>query len=78
MNDIAIFVKKQVVELTGRSYSSLRRDIANGAFPAPVQIGPRQIGWRASEIRAWVDGLQRAALPAVGKPHASGVAKSGD
>lgn len=48
----------EVVALVGRSESSIRRDVAAGRFPKPVQIGPRAIGWRASEIEAYIAGLQ--------------------
>ena len=70
MNDVAILRKRQVEELTGRSYSSIRRDMARGAFPKPVQIGPRAIGWRSDEVRAWLTSRSTAALPpAIPKMH---------
>lgn len=66
MNDVAILRKRQVENLTGRSYSSLRRDMAAGLFPRPLQLGPRSIGWRASEIESWLEARPRAALlPAI-------------
>lgn len=55
MNEAAILRKWQVEELTGRSYSSIRRDMARGEFPRPVQIGPRAIGWRSEDVRAWLN-----------------------
>ena len=66
MNDISILRKRQVEEMTGRSYSSLRRDMINGNFPKPVQIGPRAIGWRAFEVRTWIESRAVAALAPVG------------
>jgi prophage regulatory protein len=33
----------------------LRRLIAAGDFPPPVQLGPHSIGWLAHEIDAWLD-----------------------
>lgn len=67
MHNVAILRKPQVVALTGRSYTSLRRDIKRGTFPRPVQIGPRSIGWRSEEVQAWLDARQTAALPPVQK-----------
>lgn len=61
---VAILRKPQVEKITGRSYSSLRRDIAQGAFPSPLQLGPRAVGWRADEVRAWVNERYSGALPA--------------
>ena len=66
MNDIAILRKRQVEEMTGRSYSSLRRDMERGDFPRPVQIGPRAIGWRTGEVRNWIESRVTAALPPIG------------
>lgn len=63
MNDVAILRRQQVVAKVGRSYSSIRRDMARGDFPKPVQIGPRAIGWRAEDVQAWLDSRTPAALP---------------
>jgi len=72
VDELSILRRSQVEKLTGRSYSSIRRDIARGAFPKPVQIGPRAIGWRSHEVRAWLDSRTVAALPpAIAKPPAS-------
>lgn len=46
--------------MTSLSRSSLFNRRKAGAFPEPVQIGPRRIGWRESEIVAWIDTLPRA------------------
>ncbi|MBZ0071436.1 MAG: AlpA family phage regulatory protein [Gammaproteobacteria bacterium] len=29
--------------------------IKSGNFPAPVRLGPRRVGFRFSDIRAWLD-----------------------
>jgi prophage regulatory protein len=71
MNEVAILRKYQVEELTGRSYSSIRRDMARGDFPKPVQIGPRAIGWRSQEVRAWLESRTTASLPPVGRQKSS-------
>lgn len=54
-----------VVRITGRSKSQIKRDIADGLFPASVKIGRRAIGWPAHTIKAW-----RAERDELGhKPH---------
>jgi len=40
--------------LVQRSESSIRRDIKDSRFPAPLRIGRRSIGWLRSDIEAWL------------------------
>ena len=35
------------------SSATLRRNIKTGAFPAPVRLSERVIGWRVEDIRQW-------------------------
>ncbi len=56
-----IMSKKAVVAATGRSATSLWRDVKAGTFPAPRKIGPGRIGWLASEVQGWLDTLPVAA-----------------
>lgn len=44
----------------GRSWIYLA--IADGRFPSPVQLGARAVGWKRSEIEAWLDSRQRSVL----------------
>lgn len=37
------------------SNSCLYRWIQIGAFPAPIQIGPRVVAWRVADVDKWVD-----------------------
>ncbi|MCK9418867.1 MAG: AlpA family phage regulatory protein [Nitrospirae bacterium] len=53
--DEAILTRKKVIELTGRSATSLWRDVNAGAFPPPRQISAARIGWLASEVQAWLE-----------------------
>lgn len=55
--------KKELTRVLGRCYSSLRRDILRGEFPAPIKIGPRDIAWRYAEIEQWIESRQIANLP---------------
>lgn len=46
--------KKQVIAISARSSTSLWRDVKQGRFPAPRQLGPLRIGWLRSEIENWL------------------------
>jgi prophage regulatory protein len=54
MNDYML-TKKAVIAATGRSATSLWRDVKAGIFPAPRQLGPNRIGWLNSEVQAWIE-----------------------
>jgi prophage regulatory protein len=71
-NDVSILRRRQVEQMTGRSYSSIRRDMARGDFPKSVQIGPRAIGWRSDQVRAWLGSRTTAALPPAIPPKSAG------
>lgn len=47
---------REVQRVTGLSKPTLYRMIASGAFPRPVKLGVRSVGWRASEIERWIEG----------------------
>ncbi|MEH2678679.1 AlpA family phage regulatory protein [Rhizobium leguminosarum] len=38
---------------TGLSIRSVWEQVAQGTLPAPVQIGPRAVGWLADELEVW-------------------------
>jgi predicted DNA-binding transcriptional regulator AlpA len=45
---------KEVRARTGnRSRVQIWRDVRAGKFPAPVEVGPNQIGWFDDEIDVW-------------------------
>lgn len=46
----------QVISRTGLSRSSIYQASADGKFPRPVALGARAVGWKRSEIDAWVAG----------------------
>jgi prophage regulatory protein len=41
----------------GRSWIYLA--VQEGRFPAPIQLGARAIGWKRSDVQAWLDSRQR-------------------
>lgn len=47
----------EAVRRSGKSRTSIYRDIAAGRMPAPVRIGPRAVGWRSDEYDAWLRSL---------------------
>ena len=49
-----ILRRPDVEAITGLSRSTLYQWIAEGRFPRPVKLGTRSVGWRESEINAWV------------------------
>ncbi|WP_459906748.1 helix-turn-helix transcriptional regulator [Caballeronia sp. HLA56] len=50
----AILRRKQVEEVTGLSRSTIYARIKNRTFPSPVALGPRSVGWRVSDIEAFL------------------------
>lgn len=50
--------KHEVVEMVGLCSSTIYRRIAEGTFPAPVQLGPRSVAWRESDVRQWQQALR--------------------
>lgn len=50
-----IIRRPRVQQRTGLSRSTLYQYIKDGAFPAPVQLGPRAVGWLDSEISDWIN-----------------------
>jgi prophage regulatory protein len=47
-----ILRRKHVQGQTGYSRSTIYLRIAQGLFPKPVRLGPRAVGWPASEVEA--------------------------
>ena len=52
--------RAEVERRVGLGRSAIYRMMRAGEFPAPLQIGPKTVRWRESEIAAWVDGLPRS------------------
>ena len=53
-NDDELWSFKTVVAKTGLSRSSIYSYVAQGLFPRQRRLGPRRVGWLASEVRAWI------------------------
>ena len=55
MNSSAIVRRPQVQVRTGLPKSSIYALMAKGAFPKPIKIGARAVGWLDSDIDAWIE-----------------------
>ena len=47
----------EVVRLTGISDSTIKRMVLDGRFPKPMRLSPRRIGWKAVEVKSWIQRL---------------------
>ena len=45
---------KDVIDSTGLGRSTIYKYIADGAFPKPVSLGERSVGWVEGEIHDWI------------------------
>lgn len=43
-----------VKKRTGKSRTTIYRDIAAGTFPRPLKIGERASAWDSREVDAWI------------------------
>jgi prophage regulatory protein len=64
----AILRRKQVESRTGLARSTIYQYIKDGAFPKPVPLGPRAVGWIESEVSEWIQARMKIARVAAGRP----------
>lgn len=50
-----IMRRKEVEERVGLSRSAIYAAMDRGAFPRPIRIGVRAVGWPSSKIDAWIE-----------------------
>jgi len=55
ITDDRILRLPHVREKVGRANATIWKDVSEGVFPPPVNIGPRAVGWRNSELTAWLE-----------------------
>ena len=62
MTEKAILRLREVVDLTtiSKSRISLLMAREEDAFPRPIKLGIRSVGWRKAEVEAWLDSRERA------------------
>lgn len=56
-----ILRRPHVEACTGLSRSTIYEWMKRGEFPAPVKLGVRAVGWRESDIEAWLQAREQAA-----------------
>ena len=54
-----ILRRSQVEEQIGLSRSSIYQMMSEGAFPRPIKLGKRAVGWSEVEINDWLASRQR-------------------
>lgn len=52
---MSMLTTKQVCALTTLSRITIWRYESAGMFPARVQLGPKRVAWRKSEVEAWLE-----------------------
>ncbi len=55
--------RRDTARVCGLTPTTLDRIRKSGDFPLPVRLGPQRIGWRQSDLDAWI-----ASRPLAGRP----------
>ena len=55
--DAALISARELMALSGRSRTSLWRDVLHEHLADPVVIGSRTVKWRVSDVRAYLAGV---------------------
>lgn len=61
MNQL-IYRKKTLLELLQISETTLRRWMKDEDFPMARQLGPRAVGWVATEVQVWLETRPKATV----------------
>ena len=51
--------RDEVSKLTGLARATIYKKVSDGSFPAPIRLGARSVGWRLSDIVAWLEAPER-------------------
>jgi prophage regulatory protein len=52
--DDELWSVRTIVAKTGLARSTIYAYVKQGLFPRQRRLGPGRVGWRASEVRAWI------------------------
>lgn len=52
----------ELIQLTGKSKTSIYREIKDGRFPAGFSIGLRARAWSLNAINAWLEQCKQGAM----------------
>ena len=58
--DERLLRRSEVEKMIGLGRSAIYDAMRAGRFPAPIKIGVGSVRWKMSEIRAHIDGCERA------------------
>jgi predicted DNA-binding transcriptional regulator AlpA len=50
-----ILTRDELAAVLGLSSKTLARWATEGCGPIPIRLGPRRVGYRASEVCRWID-----------------------
>ena len=56
---IRVIRREEVCSMTGLARATIYKKVAEGTFPAPLRLGSRAVGWRLSDIQAWLSAPER-------------------
>lgn len=51
---------REVLKITGLSRSSIYLQMKDGNFPQKICLGGRSVGWKESDINAWIENREQA------------------
>jgi predicted DNA-binding transcriptional regulator AlpA len=54
--DQALLSTRELTFLSGRSRTSLWRDVRRGSLTGPVKIGSHTVKWRVADVRQFLNG----------------------
>lgn len=56
--DDEIWIIRTIMAKTGISRSTLYKNVKDGHFPRQRKLGPRRVGWLASDVQSWMAALR--------------------
>ena len=56
--DSALLSVKELIALSGRSRTSLWRDVQRGFLGTPIKVGKASTRWNVAQVRAYLTGKQ--------------------
>jgi prophage regulatory protein len=64
LNRLRLITKKELRELVPYTPQHIHRLEKAGRFPQRLQLGPNRVGWRLSDIEAWINARLPTGVPA--------------
>ena len=54
--DEALLTAREIIQLTGRSRTSLWRDVNYGRLTKPIKLAPNSVRWSVKDIKQYLSG----------------------